>query len=253
MPATPSIVTQNYSEGNCPGEKQIILSVDQPATEYSYQWKRNGTPISNATGNSYSGLLPAGDYSVIANQSGCRTESPVKTLIFNDAPPKPLIYIHGPNVWYLACSIANAVEYKYKWYYNGILIPEADKYIYVANQKLGNYYVTIENTKGCYNSSDVIKIPTGEISAEETDPFAGLKIYPNPSPGQFVVEMDNQAYGEFAISVLAQGGRQVLSTKFIKTEEHFSDKVDLSGLPKGLYIINLKTEKYAATRKLVVE
>jgi hypothetical protein len=253
MPAAPVIVTQNYQEGKCPGENQIILSVDQPAIEYSYQWKRNGTPISLANGGSHIDILSAGDYTVTANLSGCRTESAVKTINYADAPPKPLIYIHGPKVWYLACSVANAAEYKYRWYYNGIIIPDADKYIYVANQNLGSYYVTIENTKGCYNSSDVIMIPTGNISIEETDPFTRLKIYPNPSPGRFVVEMDNQAYGEFVISVSAQGGRQVLSTKFRKTDEHFIDKVDLSGQPKGLYIINLKTENFMATRKLVVE
>jgi FG-GAP-like repeat/PKD domain/Secretion system C-terminal sorting domain len=253
MPATPVIVTQNYQEGKCPGENQIVLSVDQPVIEYSYQWKRNGTPISNATGGSHIDILSAGDYSVTANLSGCRTESAVKTITYENAPPKPLIYIHGPNVWYLACSISSAEEYKYRWYYNGILIPEADKYIYVANQNLGNYYVTIENTKGCYSSSDVVKIPTGDISTEETDPFAGLKIYPNPSPGQFVVEMDNQAYGEIVISVLAQGGRQVLSKKFDKTTEHFLNQLDLSGQAKGIYIINFKTDKFLVTRKLVVE
>jgi hypothetical protein len=209
--------------------------------------------LSNATGSNYSGLLPGGDYSVAASQSGCKTESAIKTIVYDNAPPKPLIYVHGPNVWYLASSIADAAQYKYRWYYNENLIPGADKYIYVANKNLGNYYVTIENNKGCYTSSDVVKIPTGGISIEETDPFAGLKIYPNPSSGHFTVEIDNRAYGEIVISVSAQGGRQVLSTKFEKTTDHFSNQIDLSGQTKGMYIINLKVNRYLVTRKLVVE
>ena len=95
MPATPLIVTENYQEGKCPGDNPVVLSVDQPVTEYSYQWKRNGTPISNAITSSHQGFLPAGDYSVVVNQAGCKTESVVKTIIYDDAPEKPLIYAEG--------------------------------------------------------------------------------------------------------------------------------------------------------------
>ena len=252
-PATPVIVTQNYQVGTCPGANQIVLSVDQPVIDYGYQWKRNGTPISNATGSNYSGFLSAGDYSVTVSQSGCKTESAVKTIVYDNAPPKPLIYVHGPNVWYLASSIADAAQYKYRWYYNENLIPGADKYIYVANKNLGNYYVTIENNKGCYTSSDVVKIPTGGISIEDTDPFAGLKIYPNPNSGQFTIETDNRIFGEVEISVLDQRGNEIFRSKSEKTSEKFSSLINLRNKSKGIYFVNLRIKGLITGSKIIIE
>ena len=107
------------------------------------------------------------------------------------------------SVWYLACSNDSASQYK--WYYNGTLIPGADKYLYVANQNLGNYYVSISNAKGCFTASDEIKIPSGATGIDDVDPFAGLKIYPNPTPGLFTIEMDNQVFGDLNIKIIYAG------------------------------------------------
>jgi PKD repeat protein len=251
-PAIPAIIPENYITGKCPGTTSIVLKVDQSVTEYSYQWKRNGTPISNAINSSYqASLLPAGDYSVTASLSGCKTESLVQPIIYDDAPAKPLVYAQGPSVWYLACSNDSAAQYK--WYFNGTLIPGADSYFYVANRKLGKYNVSISNAKGCFTMSDTLTIPKGTTGIEDVDPFVGLKIYPNPTNGLFTIEMNNQVFGNLIIGILNQGGKEILNIKFKKTTEHFSSQVDLSGQPKGMYLINLKIDKYLANRKVVVK
>jgi hypothetical protein len=253
MPATPEIWPGKYQDGKCPGENQIVLSVKQPVTEYSYQWKRNGTPISNATDSSYSysGILPAGDYTVEVSQSGCKTESAIQSIAYDDAPAIPSIYSQGPIVWYLACSIVNASHYK--WYYNGNLIPGADKYLYVANQNLGDYYVSIGNAKGCYTASDVITIPPEITGIEDIDPFSGLKIYPNPTSGIFTIEMENQKFGELMILVMTQEGKQVLNHKFEKTTEHFRNQIDLSKQSKGIYFIYLQINGLTSNKKIIIE
>jgi len=112
--------------------------------------------------------------------------------------------------------------------------------------------VSIANEKGCFTPSDPVVIPTGATGIE-TDPFAGLKIYPNPTPGMFTIEMDNQVFGELNIGIATEEGKEVLNIKFKKTTPTFSTQIDLSGQAKGLYLINLMLEKFRATRKLVVE
>jgi hypothetical protein len=251
MPVTPVIITENYEEGKCPGNSEIILRVDQPGAEYSYQWKRNGTAISDATGSSYIGFLPAGDYTVAVNQSACISESAVKTLVFDNAPEKPYIFAKGPTVWYLACNTVNAPQYK--WYYNGNLIPEATGYLYVANQNLGKYFVSIGNDKGCFTASDEITIPPVITGLEDIDLGKGIKIYPNPTTGKFTMEMDNDIYGDLGISVMNQAGKEVLKLRLKKTTEHFSTQIDLNGQPKGLYLINTTSGKYFRTDKIAIE
>jgi 2',3'-cyclic-nucleotide 2'-phosphodiesterase (5'-nucleotidase family) len=65
--------------------------------------------------------------------------------------------------------------------------------------------------------------------------------------------MDNQIFGELLINILDQAGKKILSIKFEKTTEHFSSQIDLSGQPKGMYLINLLIDKYLANRKVIVE
>jgi hypothetical protein len=186
-----------------------------------------------------------------ADLNGCKAQSDMFSISFPDAPEKPMLYTQGPTVWYLACS--NDSASKYRWYCNDKLIEGADKYFYAANRKMGKYKVSIANTKGCFTMSDVISIPTGTTGIEDINPFAGLKIYPNPTPGLFTIEMDNQVFGELKIGILDQLGKEILNIKFEKTTEHFSSQIDLSGQPKGIYLINMFLERYLANRKVIVE
>jgi hypothetical protein len=251
MPYKPLIISDNYQPGICLGENPIRLNVSQTVSAYNYQWYKNGIPLSDTTSSYLEGFLSPGDYSLVADIEGCKSESDIFNVSFADAPEKPFVYAQGPTVWYLACSNVNASQYK--WYFNGNLIPGADKYLYVANQNLGNYFVSIGNAKGCFTASDVIKIPTGATGIEDIDPFEGLKIYPNPTPGIFTVEMDNPVFGDLIISILDQGGKEILNIEFEKTTEHFSSQIDLSGQSKGMYLINLLIDKYLENRKIIVE
>ncbi|TAL77129.1 MAG: PKD domain-containing protein, partial [Bacteroidetes bacterium] len=251
MPKNPVIVpSDNYKAGKCLGEIPVKLNIDQVISGYNFQWYYNGVAINSANSSFIEGFLSPGNYYMEAGLNGCSAWSDTLNLHFEDAPAKPDIYATGPTVWYLACSNDSATQYK--WYYNGNLIQGADKYLYVANQKLGKYNVSISNIKGCFTVSDTLKIPLGGTGIEDIYPFAGMKIYPNPTPGLFTIEMDNLIFGELMINILNQGGMQILKIKFEKTTEHFSSQIDLSGQAKGMYIINLKKDKYLATRKLVV-
>jgi hypothetical protein len=251
MPLKPVIVSDNYQAGKCLGETPIRLSVSQVATGNSYQWYKNGLPMNNETSSYLEGFLSQANYSLEADIAGCKSQSDPLNVYFENAPEKPLIYAEGPTLWYLACS--NDSASKYKWYYNGGLIQGAEKYIYVANRKLGQYNVSIANTKGCFTISDAITIPTGVTDIMDIDPFAGLKIYPNPTTGLFTIEMDNQLFGDLNIKIITREGKEILKIKFEKTTVHFKSQIDLSGQAKGMYLINTLIDKYSAIRKVIVE
>jgi hypothetical protein len=251
-PDKPIIDSGSYVKGMCLGETPLTLTVSDTVTGYSYQWYKDKVAINNATSYLLKGFLQQGVYTVEANLDGCRSLSDSLPLVFAEAPVKPVITAQGPTVWYLICSIENAPDYK--WYYNGTLIQGANKYLYVANQKLGNYNVSIDdNSKKCYTISDTIKIPKGTTGIEDVDPFIGLLIYPNPSSGLFTIELDNQLFGELSISVLDQGGKEIMNIKSEKTTERFERQIDLSGQSKGMYLIIFHIDKYLTNRKVIVK
>jgi len=249
VPSKPLIDSGRYTPGICLGETPVRLSIKNPETNYSYKWFRNGAPIGNST--FIEGFLEQGYYYVQAKSGECTQASDSILLVFKDAPPKPVLSVKGPTVWYLTSSIYNAA--KYKWYFNGKLILGAEGYIYFANQNLGKYNVSISNDNSCFTISDTIMIPPGITGIKEADPFSGLKIYPNPTPGMFTIEMDNNIFGDLLIDILNQTGSKVLNIKFDKSTDYFMSQIDLSGESKGMYIINLAIKEFTATRKLIVE
>ncbi|TAL65055.1 MAG: PKD domain-containing protein, partial [Bacteroidetes bacterium] len=251
VPLKPLIISENYQPGKCLGETPVKLKVSDIVSGYNYQWYMNRVPITNGSASLIEGFITQGDYAVEAEIDGCKVLSDSLKVYFENAPEKPLIYATGPTVWYLSCSNDSAMQYK--WYYNGNLIQGADKYLYVANQKLGKYNVSISNTKGCFTVSDTLKIPLGGTGIADIDPFAGVKIYPNPTPGLFTIEMDNPIFGELKIDIFNQGGKEILNIKFEKTTEHFSSQINLKGQAKGVYIISLQINGQISNKKIIIE
>jgi hypothetical protein len=250
IPTAPTIVTDNYIQGECPKDSPITLSVEQAIEGYSYQWKRNGHPIIPGNLTYLQDYLSMGDYTVDAIKDGCKNESPSQTIFFEDAPEKPLIFAEGPNIWYLACSNDSAAAYQ--WYYNDEAIDGADIHIYVAMHNLGSYSINISNDKGCIVSSDIIKIPLG-TGIGDHHPFSDMVISPNPTTGILKVDMNNTLFGDLYIRIFTFEGRQIQNIRLYKPNEHFECQIDRSGQVGGMFKLKFVIDEYVTTRKVIVE
>ena len=251
VPQKPVVDPGIYQEGKCPGESPIKLSVINADSGSSYQWFKNGVAISNANAISYQEFLQQGIYKVEVSMGDCSVQSEALNVIFDDAPIKPDLIAKGPSVWILSCKTKDATSYK--WYLNGSVIPGANTYQYVANNRLGTYNVSISNAKGCFTISDAVTIPTGITGIEDTDPFKDMILYPNPTSGLFSIIMENQLQGSVLILVLDQSGKEVKTIKTEKISDHFEKQIDLSGQSKGMYVIKTTLGKMTDTRKVIVK
>ncbi|MFC2136572.1 FG-GAP-like repeat-containing protein [Bacteroidota bacterium] len=250
-PITPEIDLSATSLQICPQE-EVTIQLKHTYSNYEYQWKLNGNPIPDENLSSLQGELDKGVYLVSAKVGVCESTSQEITVEHKDAPEVPEIEAFGPVWWYLACSNDTANEYK--WFYNDVLIEGAIERDYVAGQDLGSYYVVIKEGGDCYIASEVITIPPGAATGIELESVFGIiKIYPNPTPGLFTIEMENNLYGELMIDINNEAGVMVLMMEILKNHRHFKTNVDLSGQGKGLYFIGFKFEKEYTVRKLVVE
>jgi len=251
IPGTPVIRSENYMMDACQDEDPITLSVKTEETDANYYWSIDGTPISGATGSSLTGYLEEGNYRVVAmtKDSTCEMESEVLTIEYAHMPDPPELIAEGPNVWYLACSNDSATAYK--WFLNGELIGGADDYLYVAGSQEGKFEVAISVNGSCFAKSDPVWIPLG--TGIDVNPWENLKIYPNPTPGLFTLEMNNHIMGDLIIDIFGETGAQIINIKFHKETAHFRTQIDLSGQPSGAYLIGLMLEQYRANRTLIVE
>jgi hypothetical protein len=261
-PVKPVLVPANYTEGECPGLDPVRLNADQAVAGYHYLWYKDGLPRLKDT-LSYLDLYEKGLYKLEADMIGCKVESDIFTVDFPDAPSKPLLYVRGPVVWYMASS-NNKASY-YRWYRNDELISGANKNIYVANKTLGTYKVAIGNESECYTFSDEVTIPVTKsemtyfnipaeyLIGEDDNSLGDIRIYPSPTTGLFTIEMDNDILGELNIEIITEQGKAIRNIRSEKVAEHYRTEIDLSSQPKGVYFIKLKIDEYFATKKVIIE
>jgi hypothetical protein len=261
-PVKPVLVPANYTEGKCPGLDPVRLNADQTVAGYHYLWYKDGLPRLKDT-LSYLDLYEKGLYKLEVDLKGCKAESEIFTIDFPDPPEKPIMYVRGPVVWYMASSNNKASHFR--WYRNNELIQGANKFIYVANKTLGTYKVAIGNEAECFTFSDEKTIPLSKsemtyfnipleyLVGEDNNPLGDIQVYPSPTTGLFTIEMDNEITGELNIEIITEQGKAIRNIRSEKVAEHYKTEIDLSSQPKGLYFINLRIDNYLAARKVIVE
>lgn len=77
----PTIAVNNSGQDTFCAGSSVEVSVTNFGSDYSYQWKRNGADVNDATVTTLS-VNASGDYSAVitANGSGCFSESPPRTI-----------------------------------------------------------------------------------------------------------------------------------------------------------------------------
>jgi hypothetical protein len=129
----------------------------------------------------------------------------------------------------------------YQWQFNSVDIPGATNQSYTILQT-GYYTVIIGDSNSCKNSATVYVLITG---IEDVHNDANISISPNPSSGNFTIElMHSENSGEICIDVRNALGQKVFSTIESIGTASFSEgvywdkkEIDLSHLPDGVYYI----------------
>jgi hypothetical protein len=247
-PARPSIDKGTYLSGMCLGENPIKLSVDDIVSSYTYQWYRNGTPVSNSTSLE---TRDAGKYVLEASYDVCKSDTASLDIVLMATLPTPELIANGSNVWYL--STASNAKY-YKWYYNGKLLPQAGNSTYVAGQNFGTYRVAISNDQKCYSFSDTIRIPVMNKATgiQDAEPFKSFVLFPNPSSGIFTISMENNLMGKLSVRIFNQDGKRIFDKEFDKSDEEFIQQIDLGKQNIGIYLISLYINGQFFNSKFVI-
>lgn len=241
-PPTPIIKETNNKTLFCMGE-DVELLIDNFSSSHSYQWKRFGANIDNATGEYLKGKLAAGDYTVQASTEFCHVLSNKLTLTNKPALPKPTVLGQGPTIWTLACD--NMTARGYRWYFNNNLITDANGYQYYANKNYGDYYVTVNDGGECWTPSDVFRTSVANNVDALTD--EKVKIYPNPSEGIFNVSLGVDIAGVVNVRIVDVLGKVV----FIQNYNTSDFPVDISQVTKGIYYFSIMYKNEIIIKKVV--
>ena len=194
-----SSITASGGTSICSGSS-VILQATTSGTAVTYQWKKNGVNIPNATSSSYN-VTTAGSYNVmIANQACPITSATLSNSIVVTVYPTPQptasassnIIALGGNVT-LTTPIINGCSYQWQKFIGSSFmnITNATSNSHVTIQP-GTFRVKVTNNFGCSGFSTGLVIGTSQMPENDGPEKSLLEeqlyVYPNPTVNSFQIK-----------------------------------------------------------------
>ena len=95
-------------------------------------------------------------------------------------------------------------------------------------------------------------LPVGvkEIKEEE---LIMPNLYPNPNSGVFNLEVVNNEYKSLEVNILDITGKIIYAESIDNNTKVLKKQIDLSSYAKGIYVMQVQSDKEAFTKKIVIE
>lgn len=142
-------------------------------------------------------------------------------------------------------ATATGVSYQWLDCDNGMArVPGATSQTFKPS-KSGNYAVQLSNQW----NSDTSECVSINLSVEDINPF-GIKVYPNPNNGHFVVDLGAVASSVNSIEVRGVKGELVYETRDISSLTQINMENDI---PSGIYVMKVVGKDFTYNAQLVIE
>ncbi len=209
---------------------------------YSYKLLLNNTPATNVTGattGNFTGLSAGTGYSIeVTDGNNC---DPVVSNAVNIQEPAQISIVSqtasrasgsgasdgGINI------IASGGTGNLSFLLNTGLTQTSGVF---ASLTVGTYQVTITDANNCgpvSSNSLIVESPTSIDNLTGTR----IRLYPNPVSERVFVEVKNQEFKELKVELKNISGHASLTQKYENVGDGFVADIDLSRLPKGIYVV----------------
>lgn len=151
--------------------RDSVIKVYASATFKSYRWSTGDTTPFIYVRESKKVSLTVGNAAL-----GCFSKTSATINFIKNTDPAPLLT-------YKDTMLTSSEARLYRWYFNGELLKERTRSIKAL--KIGTYRVETSSNELCWTSSAEFKVTIGSLIPEREE--LAIKIYPNPSNGEFKV------------------------------------------------------------------
>ncbi len=222
----------------CIGEGSLMLNMAQPVGgSYSGTGVRNGFLHPDSVG--------VGTHQITYTYAspGCAPVSETVSYTVYPEPARPLIILRNDS---LICVAPHATAYQ--WYSTSSIIPGSVGQGYKPTVSF-TYFVRITDANGCEATSDTFAYNIGIPEQEWIEQF---ELFPNPAREQVYVKLRLKAHRELTLSLTSMSGALLRKERFSRTRE-IDHRLNLEGLARGMYILNLEGDGRQLSRKLTIE
>ena len=122
----------------------------------------------------------------------------------------------------------------------------------LSSAHTGYYFLTVQSGTCQLTTARYLNVGTTTATASAQEALA-VSLYPNPSPGRSTLRLEGPMEPSATVIVLNSLGQPVWQATTRTLPGATEIPLDLSGQPRGLYIVLVKTTRGTAYRKWVVE
>ena len=101
------------------------------------------------------------------------------------------------------------------------------------------------------SETPVFVIPNRLAPPEEKKSLTTLLIYPNPTADFVTLNLNNEVVSPINVTIYDNAGRRCKQISFTKLSRSFSEQVDLSTLPTGQYLLEVRQEDIRVVKKII--
>ena len=183
----------------------------------------------------------AGTYEVTANGCTGRPSGSVDVII--NSIPTPQIKVNGKN-------LESNSESGNQWYDANGIISGANLSVFTPT-KDGNYYVIVTKNDCDSKSSNIIHFIYSGINEVNSD--SSFNLYPNPSNGNFNIEINGSGNESYILTILNIVGKEVFKENIKSNNNKSIHNINLSTISNGMYYIRLLNEDKELRKALFIQ
>ncbi len=245
------IGVEDYPAPFITGE-EVICDLNQ-IYEYStepemvnYQWNITSGQILSGQGTSLITVQWNGsgeqtisvDYQTVF---GCTMPEPFVMDIEILTPETPVITIEG-------FTLSSSASEGNQWYLNGNIIEGATSQTYEVTEN--GEYTCVVTLNDC--SSEVSNtIAVLNVGSDPSLSFS-MEVYPVPNNGMFTVKLFTTGSSAYSLTIYNALGSVVFSKESVMAHSGFSQMIDLTNSPAGIYTLVMQNENNKFVRKVVI-
>lgn len=200
-----------------------------------YQWSNGSTGATLR-------VTSSGSYFVtVVNADGCGGTSPPLSVTVVPPPTKPAITRSGD-------TLLSTPAVAYQWLKDGSILTGATGRSLIPASS-GSYVVRVFNVDGCFTDSDPLTV-VGSPSVEAPKP-RGISVYPDPTSGRVTVSGEITRGIGLEITATNLLGQTVARIVDTGARGLFNRNIDISGAPRGVYLLHVRYGNHVIVRRIV--
>jgi uncharacterized repeat protein (TIGR03803 family) len=255
------------SGGVCPGDSRQYSVTSVPGVVYDWEapagaviTSGQGTALINVTFTA--GFTSSGNLFVRASNPCGHSGKQKLTITKNPVPAKPGAISGaspvcvGTTNTYSVSPVPSATSYIWTVPAGAIIIGPANGASVNVYFSAGGGNITVKASSNCGTSAARSRFITVSCRLGEEDEITDVskaEVFPNPAHDHITVKFVSNGNEKYSVSLIDITGRMLLEESDITKEGVNLHQIDISGYPKGIYMMSIQRGSHIQYLKIIAE